>query len=65
MELYYSMRVVCKSVHMRVMRRKSCTLYKFKSNARETWCVILVGDCTPTEKDLFLLTTCRSGSLLD
>ena len=86
MELYYSMRVVCKSVHMRVMRRKSCTLYKFKSNARETWCVILVsvswhillwitahprgafisvGDCTPTEKDLLLLTTCRSGSLLD
>ena len=59
---------------------------KFKSNARETWCVILVsvswhillritahprgafisvGDCTPTEKDLLLLTTCRSGSLLD
>ena len=58
----------------------------FKSNARETWCVILVseswhillritahprgafisvGDCTPTEKDLLLLTTCRSGSLLD
>ena len=75
----------------------------FKSNTRETWCVILVsvswhillritalytsfrsaqnhclpdnvrprgafisvGDCTPTEKDLLLLTTCRSGSLLD
>ena len=56
----------------------------FKSNARETWCVILVseswhillritahprgafisvGDWTPTEKDLLLLTTCRSGSL--
>ena len=26
---------------------------------------ISVGDCTPTEKDLLLLTTCRSGSLLD
>ena len=74
---------------------------KFKSNARETWCVILVsaswhllfritalytpfrsaqnhclpdnvrprgafisvGDWTPTEKYLLLLTTCRSGSL--
>ena len=73
----------------------------FKSNARETWCVILVsaswhllfritalytpfrsaqnhclpdnvrprgafisvGDWTPTEKYLLLLTTCRSGSL--
>ena len=44
MELYSSMRVVCKSVHMRVMRRKSCALYKFKSNARETWCVILVSE---------------------
>ena len=61
-------------------------LHHFKSNSRETWCVILVseswhillritahprgafisvGDCTPTEKDLLLLTTCRSGSLLD
>ena len=37
MELYYSMRVVCKSVNMQVMSRKSCTLYKFKSNARETF----------------------------
>ena len=58
--------------------------YEFKSNVRETWCVILVseswhillritahprgafisvGDWTPTEKDLLLLTTCRSGSL--
>ena len=26
---------------------------------------ISVGDCTPTEKDLLLLTACRSGSLLD
>ena len=79
------------------------SVFTFKSNARETWCVILVseswhilpritalytpfrsaqnhclpdnvrprgafisvGDCTPTEKDLLLLTTCRSGSLLD
>ena len=79
----------------------SLCLLLFKSNARETWCVILVsiswhillritalytsfrsaqnhclpdnvrprgafisvGDCTPTEKDLLLLTTCRSGSL--
>ena len=75
---------------------------EFKSNARETWCVILVsaswhllfritalytpfrsaqnhclpdnvrprgafisvGDWTPTEKYLLLLTTCRSGSLI-
>ena len=44
MELYYSMRVVCKSVHIQVMRRKSYTLYKFKSNARDTWCVILVSE---------------------
>ena len=62
------------------------SVFTFKSNARETWCVILVSeswhillritahprgafisveDFTPTEKDLFLLTTCRSGSLLD
>ena len=79
------------------------SVFTFKSNARETWCVILVseswhillritalytsfrsaqnhclpdnvrprgafisvGDCTPTEKDLLLLATCRSGSLLD
>ena len=44
MELYYSVRVIFKSVRMRVMHRKSCTLYKFKSNARETWCVILVSE---------------------
>ena len=79
------------------------SVFTFKSNARETWCVILVseswhillritalytsfrsaqnhclpdnvrprgafisvGDYTPPEKDLLLLTTCRSGSLLD
>ena len=79
----------------------SGNIQKFKSNARETWCVILVsaswhllfritalytpfrsaqnhclpdnvrprgafisvGDWTPTEKYLLLLTTCRSGSL--
>ena len=28
MELYYSVRVIFKSVRMRVMRRKSCALYK-------------------------------------
>ena len=77
------------------------SVFTFKSNARETWCVILVseswhillritalytsfrsaqnhclpdnvrprgafisvGDWTPTEKDLLLLTICRSGSL--
>ena len=63
---------------------KSDPISRFKSNARETWCVILVsaswhllfritahprgafisvGDWTPTEKYLLLLTTCRSGSL--
>ena len=34
-------------------------------NVRPRGAFISVGDCTPTEKDLLLLTTCRSGSLLD
>ena len=34
-------------------------------NVRPRGAFISVGDCTPTEKDLLLLTTCRSESLLD
>ena len=87
--VYYN--ILCVSIEKMWIHRKFIGLYdcrhedlKFKSNARETWCVILVseswhillritahprgafisvGDWTPTEKDLLLLTTCRSGSL--
>ncbi len=51
MELYYSVRVIFKSVRMQVMRPRGA--------------FISVGDCTSSEKDLLLLNTCRSGSLLD
>ena len=34
-------------------------------NVRPRGAFISVGDCTPTEKGLLLLTTYRSGSLLD
>ena len=34
-------------------------------NVRPHGAFISLGDCTPTEKGLLLLTTCRSGSLLD
>ena len=43
-------------------RRKTIGL---PDNVRPRGAFISVGDCTPTEKDLLLLTTCRSGSLLD
>ena len=53
MELYYSMRVVCKSVHMRVMRRKSCTLYKINCSLQFYKIIIDI-----MEKYLYLSSQC-------
>lgn len=53
MELYYSMRVVCKSVHMRVMRRKSCTLYKINCSSQFYKIIIDI-----MEKYLYLSSQC-------
>lgn len=53
MELYYSMRVVCKNVHMRVMRRKSCTLYKINFSLQFYKIIIDI-----MEKYLYLSSQC-------